>query len=1211
MKKFLAIMIASVMVLSLAVSVSARYSLDRLFINENDRIVGEAAGQPVSGPTGEPVRINPGDKLYILGWAVNEYDPVGLDKIVYTIDGGDDIECTGGYRDRPDVAAAFGLDPIVGEGAGFGFDEAKDGGMMELTGIDQLSEGRYEIEIKAIYDDGSEEIFDSNPYGIGVFTLLVGDVIYDDGGDDPIELEEETATVGMLNIDRIYVNENVLDYGNNVQYDDPIQINRGDRLYILGWAYAASNLREIVYSIDGGENVSCPDNYRDRYDVMGVLGERTELGEHAGFGHDDAASGGMLELSGIEELEDGEYILSIKAVYNDNTCHIRNFNLKVGEGGGSIIQPTGDGQWHWISGEEFEYTHWASGEPNGGNDEPRMAIWPDYWNDLCIDSYEQGGYICEWNDEESGSYAYNGHSYRIYRGHYSWDNAEAKCEQLGGYLACITSAEEQAFIESINRLNDGLWIGGYYGGGDYTGETGGDEDPDERQEVTGWLCGDEPSSISPCLWFNPVGEPDDRYVEIEFTSAVYFSGIHGFYYCSNVDAGFAQATMLIELRRYGDLVAVEELSCNGDTWYDVDFEEVFEPGDYTLKFSCLSGSGIDNDCWFVIGCCKGYKCADVYANTVSSAAYDDYPAIMLIEAEPAVTEGRISIDAISVNNNELSYGNDVKYDDPIQMDKGDKLYIIGWAYGSDNLKEIVYSINGGEDISCPDNYRDRSDVAAAFGLDAHLGEHAGFGYDNDMLELSGMDQLEEGTYRLTIKAVFNDGTSIKKHYNVKIGEDQPYYPPVGDESGRINIDRIHVNANELDSSIDVKDDHPIRITEGDRMYILGWALGDNEYLREIVYKIDFGADISCSDNYRDRTDVAGALGVNPYLGIHAGFGHDDAASGGMFELSGINNLKKGSYVLTIKAIFNDDTYCTINYDIVVEAGGSQGTDPGTDPGTNPGTDPGTEDEELYDHELSEVTPGKLNIIIDGGTSNIEANPGDEIQVKIVLKNNPGISSLKAVLKYDKKLSVVTDSKGKAKVTFDIYDPDDYSAMKSTVLNAENRKLIVNWLSGNDEVKGDITYATITFKVAEDVEPGRFLPITAEIIPSDVFDSNQNNVEFNLINGGIDIIEHKAGEIEFDEHNHWHKCTVCGEILDIEAHKDDDNDGVCDVCGYVIKIKGDINGDKEINNKDVVMLFRCVSYNETVEDIFVYDFNSDGEINNKDVVALFRYVSTVQ
>ena len=91
MKKFLAIMIASVMVLSLAVSVSARYSLDRLFINENDRIVGEAAGQPISGPTVEPVRINPGDKLYILGWAVNEYDPVGLDKIVYTIDGGDDI----------------------------------------------------------------------------------------------------------------------------------------------------------------------------------------------------------------------------------------------------------------------------------------------------------------------------------------------------------------------------------------------------------------------------------------------------------------------------------------------------------------------------------------------------------------------------------------------------------------------------------------------------------------------------------------------------------------------------------------------------------------------------------------------------------------------------------------------------------------------------------------------------------------------------------------------------------------------------------------------------------------------------------------------------------------------------------------------------------------------------------------------------------------
>ncbi|MBR6922202.1 MAG: leucine-rich repeat protein, partial [Clostridia bacterium] len=53
--------------------------------------------------------------------------------------------------------------------------------------------------------------------------------------------------------------------------------------------------------------------------------------------------------------------------------------------------------------------------------------------------------------------------------------------------------------------------------------------------------------------------------------------------------------------------------------------------------------------------------------------------------------------------------------------------------------------------------------------------------------------------------------------------------------------------------------------------------------------------------------------------------------------------------------------------------------------------------------------------------------------------------------------------------------------------------------------------------------------------------------------------------------------------------------------------GDTNEDGEIDNKDVVILFRYVS-NEDAEYDAVYDFDCDGEVNNKDVVALFRTVS---
>ena len=56
-------------------------------------------------------------------------------------------------------------------------------------------------------------------------------------------------------------------------------------------------------------------------------------------------------------------------------------------------------------------------------------------------------------------------------------------------------------------------------------------------------------------------------------------------------------------------------------------------------------------------------------------------------------------------------------------------------------------------------------------------------------------------------------------------------------------------------------------------------------------------------------------------------------------------------------------------------------------------------------------------------------------------------------------------------------------------------------------------------------------------------------------------------------------------------------------------KGDMNGDKAIDNKDVVILFRYVSGSDKAEDETVYDFNGDKNVDNKDVVALFRFVSS--
>ena len=155
-----------------------------------------------------------------------------------------------------------------------------------------------------------------------------------------------------------------------------------------------------------------------------------------------------------------------------------------------------------------------------------------------------------------------------------------------------------------------------------------------------------------------------------------------------------------------------------------------------------------------------------------------------------------------------------------------------------------------------------------------------------------------------------------------------------------------------------------------------------------------------------------------------------------------------------------------------------------------------------------VENGKLNIVIGGGTEAVYAKPGDEVALKIELVNNTAISSLKVVLSYDPKLSPVTEinSEGEdaPKVTFNITDDSDDSVMKYARVDKDKGTVTVNWLTAMKEVKGDTVYATVLFKVAEGAAEGDFLSVTADINPNDVFDINLDNIDFNLINGGITV-----------------------------------------------------------------------------------------------------------
>ncbi len=54
-----------------------------------------------------------------------------------------------------------------------------------------------------------------------------------------------------------------------------------------------------------------------------------------------------------------------------------------------------EGDWRWVDGEPWDYTHWRTGEPNGSADENCLtADWgAEAWNDLECDATFP--YVCE------------------------------------------------------------------------------------------------------------------------------------------------------------------------------------------------------------------------------------------------------------------------------------------------------------------------------------------------------------------------------------------------------------------------------------------------------------------------------------------------------------------------------------------------------------------------------------------------------------------------------------------------------------------------------------------------------------------------------------------------------------------------------------------------------------------------------------------------
>ena len=93
----------------------------------------------------------------------------------------------------------------------------------------------------------------------------------------------------------------------------------------------------------------------------------------------------------------------------------------------------------------------------------------------------------------------------------------------------------------------------------------------------------------------------------------------------------------------------------------------------------------------------------------------------------------------------------------------------------------------------------------------------------------------------------------------------------------------------------------------------------------------------------------------------------------------------------------------------------------------------------------------------------------------------------------------------------------------------------------------------------------------------------------------------------NEHEHWLVCYECGLPVDIDCHEYvDDTDCVCNVCGYQRAIRGDVDGDGDVDSDDAIHLLMSTYFPDNYALNQSGDMDGNGVVNSDDSIYLLMY-----
>ena len=197
-----------------------------------------------------------------------------------------------------------------------------------------------------------------------------------------------------------------------------------------------------------------------------------------------------------------------------------------------------------------------------------------------------------------------------------------------------------------------------------------------------------------------------------------------------------------------------------------------------------------------------------------------------------------------------------------------------------------------------------------------------------------------------------------------------------------------------------------------------------------------------------------------------------------------------------------------------------------------------------------ATEGKPTFV----TNSVTASAGEEVEITIGLKNNPGIASIKLSVVFPEELIL-------NKVTYNNAELGGMSQKPKDLTSP----LTLNWFNGSEDSFGDCVFATLLFKVDDNAKPGTY-DIMISYEQNNVYNIAEEFVEFDVENGKVEVqclhdedslsyIDAKKPTCVETGYTSSVFCNDCQTYLveseEIPAtgeHKDNNLDESCDFCG---------------------------------------------------------------